>query len=299
MYDIIITGAGPAGLTAAIYASRAGLKIALIESISPGGQMTTTPEIENFPGFESIDGFELSSKMHKQAEKAGTEIIYDTIKSISKNGDIIKLECVGGAFESRCAVICSGAKRRKIHIPGEEEFAGRGVSYCAVCDGNFFRGKTVAVNGGGNAAFEEALYLSSLCEKVYLIHRRSSFKAAAAIVEKTKKEPKVELLLDSTVKEIYGGDKVEGIVVNKKGSEVKLPLDALFVALGTVPDTSFLPKEIKKNEAGYILTDENMRTNIERIYAAGDVRLSPLKQIITACADGAVAASAAISDLFD
>jgi len=296
-YDILIAGGGPAGMTAALYAARAGKKVAMIEQIAPGGQMMNTPDVDNYPAFDKIAGYELSMKMHAHAESAGAETIYNQILSVEKDDSIFNVNTVGGVFTAKRVIVCAGAKRRKLGIEGEETFAGRGVSYCAVCDGNFFRGKVTAVNGGGNTALEDALYLSAICEKVYLIHRRDAFRGSPWLSEKVKNAKNIELFLSSVVKHINGDSAVRSLTLSTPGGEREIETSALFVAIGSLPDTAILPSEVARDENGYVLTDEHMETNVKGLYAAGDLRSSPLKQIITACSDGAVAATAAANSL--
>ncbi len=296
-YDILIAGGGPAGMTAALYAARAGKSVAMIEQIAPGGQMMNTPDIDNYPGFEKIAGYELSMKMQAHAESAGAVTIYDQILSLDKKDDLFHLTGNGGVYTAKSVIVCAGAKRRKLGVPGEEEFAGRGVSYCAVCDGNFFRGRVTAVNGGGNTALEDALYLSAICEKVYLIHRRDSFRGSPFLAEKVKNQKNIELILSSVVQSINGDAAVTSLTLQTPSGERTIDTSALFVAVGSIPDTAILPENVARDETGYILTDEQMRTNIKGLYAAGDLRSSPLKQIVTACSDGAIAATAAANDL--
>lgn len=293
MKDIIIIGAGPGGLTAAIYAKRAGCDISIFEYMSPGGQVMTTPDIENYPGFTGT-GFDLAMKFYEQVTSLGVDFQFESVKSINKQDGAFKLICESGnEFTSKSVIIASGAKRRKLEIKGENEFTGRGVSYCATCDGNFFKDKTVVVVGGGNTAVEDAIYLSKLCKKVYLMHRRDEFRASKSLTDRLPSCSNVELLLNCVPVEIIGGDKVEKVSVNNKitGEIFDIETDGVFVAVGTIPEASFVPDDVMRNDGGYIITDEKCRTNIEGLYAIGDVRNTPLKQVITAAADGAVAAT--------
>lgn len=293
MKDIIIIGGGPAGLTAAIYAQRAGCDITLFEYMSPGGQVMTTPEIENYPGFAGT-GFDLAMKFYEQVNALGVDFCYENVKTLKKEDGVFSVACESGTeYEAKSVIIASGARRRKLDIPGEAEFTGRGVSYCATCDGNFFRNKTVAVVGGGNTAVEDAIYLSNLCKTVYLIHRRDSFRASKTLTDRLARCENIQLILDTVPLEIRGEDKVCALAVRNKltGAETEIETDGVFVAVGTIPETSFVPAEVVLNEGGYIVTDNKCMTSVEGLFAVGDVRNTPLKQVITAAADGAVAAT--------
>jgi len=297
-YDLIIVGAGPAGLTAAIYAARGGLKTAVLEGKAVGGQIALTAEVENYPAVEPISGFDLSLKMMEQAQRFGAEIIYDQMTNIEPNGKIKKIKtAAGGDLEAPCVILCMGASPRNLGVPGEEKFIGAGVSYCATCDGGFFKGKTVAVAGGGNTAAEDALYLSKIAGKVYLIHRRDKLRATAALADSVKASG-IEILWDSVIEEVAGGGKVEALKIKnvKSGEEKNLTVDGLFVAIGQIPNTKNVGF-LEKDEYGYIITKEDMSTSIEGIFAAGDIRSKSLRQVVTACSDGAVAAESAIKYL--
>ncbi len=293
MKDIIIIGGGPGGLTAAIYAKRAGCDITLFECMSPGGQVMTTPEIENYPGFVGT-GFDLSMKFYEQTTALGVDIQFENVKQLKKVDGGYSLICESGAeFTAKSVIVASGAKRRKLDIKGENEFTGRGVSYCATCDGNFFKNKVAVVVGGGNTAVEDAIYLSKLCSKVYLMHRRDAFRASRVLTERLPNHDNIELLLNTVPVEILGDDKVSKIVAKNKLTDelCEIETDAVFVAVGTVPETSFVPADVERDGGGYIITDSKCMTNFEGLYAIGDVRNTPLKQVITAAADGAVAAT--------
>ncbi|MBE6542486.1 MAG: thioredoxin-disulfide reductase [Ruminococcaceae bacterium] len=290
--DIIIIGGGPAGYTAAIYAGRAGLSSAVIEKMSPGGQMGITSEIENYPGFERVDGFDLASKMMAQAEAFGAEMMWGEVTAVELDGDKKIVILDGERLECGALMIATGAKPRYLEKPGEQKYSGRGVSYCATCDGMFFKGKTVVVNGGGDTAIEDALYLSNIAEKVYIVHRRDSFRAAASGVNRARAKENIEFVLESTVEEIIGdGEHVTAVILQNvvSGEKTELPCDGIFVAIGRIPETSMFAGQIDLDKSGYIVADETCRTNIEGVYAIGDVRTKPLRQIVTACADGATA----------
>lgn len=292
MIDLLIVGSGPAGMTAALYAVRAGLDTLLLEAYSPGGQIIKTSEIENFPGFINIGGFDLAMKLKTQVDEAGVKTAY---------AEVIKIEKINGVFEvststekiiAKSVIVCTGASHKKLDVKGENEFFGRGVSYCAVCDGNFYKGKTVCVVGGGNTAVEDVLYLSKICEKVYIIHRRDEFRAVSVLVEKMKKLRNVEIITDSVLTEIRGNEKVDGVVIKniKTNTEKEISVCGVFISVGAFPLSAAVPKELL-NKDGYIETDEKCMTKTEGLFAAGDVRNSPLKQVITACSDGALAAT--------
>lgn len=300
MYDLIIVGGGPAGLTAAIYALRAGLKVLLIERLMPGGQVAQTTKIENYPGFESIDGLELAMKMHVQAEKLGLEIEYADVLEYSIDGEIKKIKTYSNVFEAKSVILALGASAKQLNVANEKKYIGRGLSYCATCDGSFFKDKVVAIVGGGNTSLEDCIYLSGIVKKVYLIHRRDTFRGEHANVANfnrllNSENSNVTQILNSTVVELFGENKLEGLVLENKinGEKTKLELDGLFVAIGRKPDTELLKDVIELNSNGYIVTDEKMATNIKGVFAAGDVREKCLRQIVTACSDGAIAAISA------
>ena len=300
IYDIIIVGGGPAGLTSAIYGLRAGKKVLLIERYVPGGQVALTQEIKNYPGFESIDGSVLAYKMFEQASNLGMEFITSDILEYNLEGTIKSVKTYEGTFEGKVIILCLGASAKELELENEKRLLGRGVSYCATCDGNFFKGKRVAVVGGGNTAFEDALYLSDLAEKVYLIHRRDEFRGDNYSLDKIKeKGDKIEFKLNCAVTGLNGSDKLESVVLeNKLNKDTEtLEVDGLFVAIGRKPDTQLIKDKINIDEKGYIITDANMKTNIDGVYAAGDVRNTPLRQIITACSDGAIAVMSSLDYL--
>ena len=291
-YDVTIIGAGPCGLTAAIYAARYGLSCAVLEEAFTGGQVSTTSEIENYPGFKKISGYELAERMSDQAKSFGAEIISAWVVSIKSADGGFTLSTTDGEIEARAVIAATGAKRRELGIDGEKRLSGSGVSYCATCDGNFYKKKTVMVVGGGNTALEDALYLSAICEKVCLVHRRDSFRASKAETDKLKSAPNIELVLDSVPEKISGRMKVESVAVKnvKSGQTREIACDAVFIAVGTVPVTGYLPEGVNLAEDGSILTDEKLSTSLPGLFAAGDVRFGSMKQIVTACADGALAA---------
>ena len=290
MLDLIIIGAGPAGLSAAVYAARAELDFVVIEgSGMQGGQVLTTYDVDNYLGLPGIGGFDMGMKFAEHAKKLGVNFVTENVMSMDVQGDIKTVKTEKNTFEAKTVIIATGAVHRKAGIPGEEEFTGRGVSYCATCDGAFFRNKVTAVVGGGDVAVEDALYLSRMCGKVYLIHRRDEFRAAKSLVNKAKAAENIELVLDSVVDKIEGENKVKSISVrNKKDDSVReFGVDGVFFAVGMQPVTAFVDKAVDMDEAGYIKAGEDCATNIPGVYAAGDIRTKQLRQIITAAADGA------------
>ncbi len=298
MYDTIIIGAGPAGLCSGIYATRGGLKTAIIEANSVGGQAQTAADIQNFPGILSTSGFDLCYTMMNQCASFGAEFVFDNITSLTLDGDVKSISLASGKeLQSKTIVIASGASSRKLGVVGEENFIGKGVSYCATCDGAFFKGKTVAVIGGGNTAAEDALYLEKLANKVYLVHRRDALRADKILCDRLEKS-NVSILWDSVVESLHGKDKIAQMTLKnvKNNTLTTVSVDGVFVAIGQIPNSQLF-ENVKKTESGYIETDDVMRTNIEGVYAVGDVREKTLRQVVTACADGAIAADDIIKNL--
>ena len=295
MYDIIIIGAGTAGLTAAIYGQRAGLSCKVFEKYAPGGQIVNSPSIENYPGMYGVSGYDYSMALLEQAQKLGAEVEFAEVTGVDFSGKTKKVITSAEDFEAKAVIIANGAARRKIGCKGEEEFGGRGVSYCATCDGSFFRGKTVAVVGGGESAFEEAEYLAEICDKVYLIHRRDVFTAAKTAVDSLLKKKNVTLLTNSVIEEIKGENAVSSAVIKNRAnqSKVEVPLSAVFVAIGLVPENGLYKDVLVLDEYGYFDAAEDCKTNIEGVFAAGDTRKKQLRQLVTAASDGAAAATAA------
>ncbi len=293
IYDTIIIGGGPAGYTAALYAARGGLDAVLIERISAGGQMTLTGDIDNYPGFEEgIDGFTLGMKMQQGAERFGAKTEYAEVVSVDFSQQIKQIETTNGIFLSRTVIIAAGANPRELGIEKEQALIGKGVHYCAHCDGRFYKDKIVAVIGGGNSAVADALYLSRLVKKVYLVHRRDSLRAEKIYHDPLMNAENVEFVWDSTVSEFITDTRVTGIKVNnvKTAEETEILCDGVFVSIGRKPATDFLKGSILLDENGYIVADESTKTSIEGVFAAGDIRTKALRQIVTAAADGAVAA---------
>lgn len=296
MEDVIIIGAGPAGLTSAIYAIRAGLKTRLFERHVPGGQAVNTDWIENYPGFpDGISGFELMDRMRKQVESLGIKIETQEVKKIDLSGKVKRVYTDKGEFETKTVIICSGSNPRRLGIEGEEKFIGKGVSFCATCDGPFFKGQDVAVIGGGDSAVQEAIFLTKFARKVYLIHRRDRLRATKVLQERAFQQKGINFIWDTIPVRIAGKDGVEGLELKnvKNGISSYLPVKGVFVFIGLVPNTSFVDKQIKMDDSGFIITDENMQTSISGVFAAGDVRSKSLRQISTAIGDGAIASFSA------
>ncbi len=291
MKDIIIVGGGLAGLTAGMYAMRAGLDTLLFEKMFTGGQAATTDLIDNYPGLdEPISGPDFAMKIENHARKFGLEIQYDEIISLDLDGRIKKVITADKVYEAKAVILAMGADAKKLGLDKEDMFRGRGVSYCATCDGAFYKDKDVAVIGGGDTAAEDALFLAQYVNKVYLIHRRDSLRATKIIADRVVENEKIEKVWDSTVEAILGDDKVTGIRVNnvKTGEKRDIAVDGAFVAIGIQPHSELVKGKVTMNEAGYVIADENMKTNIPGVFAAGDLRQKPLLQLITAAADGAV-----------
>ncbi len=291
-YHVLIIGAGPAGYTAAIYALRAGLTCAILEKLAPGGQMGTTSNIENYPGFSAVSGWELTEKMREQAMALGAVELFGEVTGGDFSSSPKRVITADGEILGDTVIIATGARPRKLGLEREEALLGRGVSYCATCDGMFFRGKTVVVSGGGNTAFEDALYLSNLAEKVYIVHRRDAFRASPIYVKQAEKKENIELITDSAVTALLGEKSLSGVEVKnlKTGEITTLSAEGLFVAIGRIPDTDPFKGMVDMDSAGYLTAGEDTKTSVPGVFAAGDVRTKPLRQVVTACADGAVAA---------
>ncbi|MFR6290100.1 MAG: thioredoxin-disulfide reductase [Peptococcaceae bacterium] len=289
MYEVLIIGAGPAGMTAAIYAARAGYKTAILEHGVPGGQAATTDMIENYPGFpEGISGPELMMKFFEQTQTFGVELIYEQVQSLELTGDIKRVITDKQTIEAKTVVIASGAKPRTLGVANEGRLRGRGVSYCATCDGFFFKDQPVAVVGGGDTAVEEAMYLTKMCSSVTLIHRRDELRANKLAQSRALANEKLHILYDTVVDEIVGDEKVTQLKLrNKKTDETsQLDINGVFIFVGYLPNDAFLPPELEVNQQGYIITDEEMATNIPGVFAVGDVRQKKLRQVTTAVGDG-------------
>lgn len=290
--QVAIIGAGPAGLTAAIYLKRAMLDVVIIDKYAPGGKVNNTAHIENYPGYELINGPELATKMYEQALSLGAEVSYGNVQKVDKVGDSLIVTTDEETIEATYVIVASGTSERLLDVPGEATYTNRGVSYCAVCDGSFYKGEEVAVVGGGNAALEESLYLSTIVKKIYLIHRRQGFRASAIIVDKVKNTPNIELVLDSVPLEIVGEKVVDGIKIQNvlTKEESIIPVKAVFPFIGQNPNTDFVKHLGVTTEAGFIVTNHELETSIKNLYAAGDCVDQKIRQIVVAAGDGAVAA---------
>lgn len=302
MYDIVIIGGGPAGLSASIYSKRFGLSTLLIEKFGIGGQAILTDIVENYPGFpEGIKGSELVNKMEEQAKKFGVEFLIDEVLGVEIDNEIKKTKTNSFIYESDGLIIATGVNPKKLDIPGEKEFTGKGVSYCAICDAFLYKNKDVLVVGGGDSAIVEALYLTNFANKVYIIHRRDKLRAAQYLQEKAFKNSKIEFIFNSILKEIKGEKRVEKVIIQniKEDRIYELNINGVFIYIGLTPNSNLFKDKINLDESEFIITDSEMRTNEKFVYAVGDVRKKELRQIITACADGAIAANTFCKDFSD
>lgn len=298
MYDIIIIGAGPAGMTAAIYGKRALKSVLILEAITYGGQIINTLDIENYPVEAHISGFDFATKLYNQVIDLGAEIKYEKVTEIIDKNEYKEVMTSKNTYQTKTIIIATGADNRKLGLENESDLIGKGISYCATCDGNFFKKKDVAVVGGGNTALEDALYLSSIANKVYLIHRRDQFRGDQSVIEKLKEQDNVEFVYNSNVTKLIADESLTSIeVTNKDGSTKNIPVKGLFIAIGKVPENENFKNLINVDEAGYIIADESCHTNIPGIFVAGDTRNKELRQLVTATADGAIAATEAVKYL--
>ena len=291
-YDLVIIGSGPAGLAAAIYAQRAKLDTLVIEKeMMSGGQVLTTYEVDNYPGLPGIGGYDLGLKFREHADQLGAAFAEDDVVRIEDQGKIKRVVCEHETYESRALILATGAVHRKLGIPGEEELAGMGVSYCATCDGAFFRGKDVAIVGGGNTALEDALYLANVCRTVYLVHRRDAFRGEKALADRVRQKENIKIQYDSAVSKIRGESAVSSVLLEntKTGAQQELPVSAVFVAIGLIPENEIFSRQLPLDDNGYFVAGEDCKTPLEGVFVAGDCRSKLLRQIITAAADGAVA----------
>ena len=283
--DLVICGGGAAGLTSAVYAARSGLDFVLIDiSSSMGSQITQTSDVDNYTGFEKVNGMELVMKFYEHAKALNAPMINDEVQEISKENGVFTVKCAQGEYKSKTVIYCSGASHRELGVKGEKELLGRGVGYCAVCDGFFYRNKTVVVVGGGNTAVTDALYLSKICKKVILVHRRDSLRAEKILTERLENAENVKIMFNSEVAEILGEKSADGVLL-KSGE--KIDCDGVFIAVGIVPRSETVKSLAKLDNNGYIVADESGKTSLDGLFAAGDVRTKELRQIITACSDGA------------
>lgn len=291
MLDTLIIGAGPAGMAAGIYAARAELSHLVLEcGLMSGGQIINTSEVDNYPGLKGIGGFELAMKFREHCDECNVQFRDGKVTKVEKKEEGFSVELENGeTYSAKTVLFATGAKHRKLGVPGEEEFAGGGVSYCATCDGAFFRGKEVAVVGGGDVAIEDALFLARICKKVYLVHRRDEFRAAKTLVNRLRACENVEFVLKATPTRITGQGKVENLVVMSETGERELPVSGVFVAVGMLPNTELLKNLVTLNEAGYVVAGEDCKTDVPGVFVAGDLRTKHLRQVVTAAADGATA----------
>lgn len=295
MYDIIIIGAGPAGLTSAIYARRASKKVLVLEAKSYGGQIINTLDIENYPVEAHISGFDFATKLYNQVKDLGAEVVFEKAVDINDGGDFKEVITNKNSYRTKTIIIATGSENRKLGLTDEDKLVGKGISYCATCDGAFYKNKTVAVVGGGNTALEDALYLSDVASKVYLIHRRSEFRGEETTVSSLKEKENVEIIYNSNVTKLNSNERLESIeVTNNDGTIKTLEVDGLFVAVGRVPENQNFAKLIDLDEAGYVKALEDCNTNVAGIFVAGDNRVKEVRQLVTATSDGAVAATNAI-----
>ena len=291
MYDTIIIGAGPAGMTAALYAARSNLKVALIEGGLPGGQMNNTSDIENYPGYANISGPELAEKMFEPLENLGVEHLYGFVEAVEDHGDVKKVITDDEEFETRTVIVATGSKHRLLGVPGEEELNSRGVSYCAVCDGAFFRDQDLLVVGGGDSAVEEAIFLTQFAKSVTIVHRRDELRAQKVLQDRAFANEKINFIWDSVVKEIKGENRVESVVIEnvKTGQVTEQAFGGVFIYVGLDPVSDFVQELQIRDQAGWIVTDDHMKTSVAGVFAVGDVRQKDLRQVTTAVGDGAIA----------
>jgi len=300
MKDLVIIGSGPAGITAAIYALRAGLHVTICEANVYGGQCSIIGKIENYPGIESISGPDFSVALYNQAQKLGAEFVFSRAKNVSLKGSEKSVTLDDGtALVCKSVIIANGLKRKLLGCKGEREFSGRGVSYCATCDGSFFKSKRVLIVGGGNTALQDALYLSNICEKVFIALRKNSFRGESFLVNAVKSRSNIEIRFESVLEEIKGEKTVQSVVIKSNGEFYEtLPIDGVFVAIGYEPDNAIYKGQVNMDQSGYFTASEGCETNIPGVYVAGDCRKKPLRQIATAISDGAVAGSKAAQYVF-
>ncbi len=297
MYDIIIIGAGPAGLTAALYALRANKNVLIFESASYGGKIINAKVVENYPGIEKISGIDFANRLYEQVKKLGAKIVYEKVINII-NDTPKKVITINGSYETKAIIIATGLQYRKLNLDREANLIGKGISYCATCDGTFFKNKNVAVVGGGNTAIMDALYLADICKKVFVIYRNEQIKAEAITLNKLKEKNNVEFILNTNITKIEGTDKLSSVEITNKSGEIKsLEIEGLFIAIGQESQIKDITDELNTDEFGYVITGEDCKTNIEGIYAAGDNRKKQIRQLTTAASDGTIAALTAIKEL--
>lgn len=294
MYDIIIIGGGAAGLTAAIYAVRANKKVLVLEATACGGQIIYASKIENYPAAPSISGLSFAQTLQKQAEDLGAEIEFESAQTVQNKGGAKLVKTENGEYEAKAVIIACGTKPRTLRLENIDKLTGHGISYCATCDGAFFKDKVVAVNGGGNSALHEAIYLSDIAKKVYLVHRRDEFRAGASLVEEARGKDNIEFVLDAYISELIGNERLESIEIRRKDSTETISLDGLFISIGREPNVGYLMESLELTEDGYVKAGEDCTTNIPGVFVAGDVRDKAVRQLVTAASDGAIAAEAAL-----
>ena len=299
MYDIIIVGAGPAGMTAAIYARRAFKSVLVLEAVNYGGQILNTPDIENYPVEAHISGYDFSTKVYEQAKGLGAEFIFEKVTELKEENNLKTVVTTKNTYTAKAVILATGSENRKLGIEDEDKLTGKGISYCATCDGNFYRNKIVAVVGGGNTALEDALYLSDLAKQVYLIHRRDSFRGEETTVARLKEKQNVEFIFHANVTKLIAEKRLKAIEItdNQNGNVRTVELNGLFIAVGRVPENQNFAQLVKLDDAGYIIAGEDCHTSAEGIFVAGDNRTKMLRQLVTAAADGAVAATEAVKYL--
>lgn len=295
MQDILIVGAGTAGLTAAIYAARAGKTVTVLENEAVGGQIATSPQVENYPGFESISGADFSDRLFTQATALGVSVELEKAQAVRAQDGMFTVETSGESYSARALILATGVKHRRLGLAEEASYLGRGLSYCAVCDGAFFKNRTVAVVGGGNAALQSAIYLSDVAEKVYLIHRRTQYRAEEAVIRAMEAKPNIEPVLNKTVAALSGEPLLQSLTLRdtQTGETSELPVNGVFVSIGKVPANDFCRDLVKLDDAGFIVADESCKTNVPGLFAAGDCRTKTVRQLTTAASDGSIAALAA------
>ncbi len=294
MYDVIIIGAGPAGLTSALYLKRANKKVLVLEAKSYGGQIVNANRIENYPGIELISGFDFATNLYNQVKKLDTEIRYEMVLRIEEDKTVVTNK---DKYQTKSIIIATGAENRKLNIKKEDYFVGKGVSYCATCDGNFYKNKMVAVNGGGNTAIEDALYLADIAKEVYLIHRRDEFRAEDKLIAELKKKKNVTFILNATIISLNGKKRIESITINNNNKKQTLKVDGLFIAVGQEPKNEIFNNIVDLDDKGYIISLDGVHTKASHVYVAGDARVKGLRQLTTAVSDGSIAAVTAIKEL--
>ena len=292
MYDIIIVGAGPAGLTASIYACIARKKVLILEKGVYGGQIVNAHNIKNYPGFEEISGYDYATKLYSQAKNLGPDIKFEEVIDIFDNKDTKEVKTNKGNYFGKSAIIATGATNRKLGLNNEDKLLGKGISYCATCDGTFYKDKIVTITGGGNSAIDDALYLSNIVKKLYVIYRKKDFRIESVNLDRLKKKDNVEFILDTNITDIKGDEKLESITIknNETNEEKELKVDGLFIAIGHIPVSDMCNNLVKTNESGYIIANEDCTTEVDGIFVAGDIRIKDIRQLTTACSDGTVAA---------